>query len=88
MAPQIASVRVGDWFDYQGVVAAPNGQRSWTMDTPRGERPVLLRTASQTTELRPGERLRVLGVRREEDSDMTHFIAEMTTHSEAYVLND
>lgn len=88
VAPGISAVRVGDRFDYQGVVALANGARSWAMDHRPGEPAVLLRTSSPSTNLRVGDHVRVLGVRRDEDPESGVLVAEMTTNSESFVLED
>lgn len=88
VVPHISAVRVGDRFDYQGVVASANGAHGWTMKRGPGEPTVLLRTSSPSIDLRAGDNIRVLGVRRDEAPESGALVAEITTNSESFLLED
>jgi hypothetical protein len=83
------AVSAGAWFDYEGVVGAQNGTRSWWMlHTLTGQRDLLLRTPSTVTQLTLGSRIRVLGLRLEDDLEVDSRVAAMTAISEMFVLAD
>jgi hypothetical protein len=79
----------GQWFDYEGVVAEQNGARSWSMSSRRTGRPeLLLRTLSPSTDLRRGDRVRALGLRRDEDPESDVMVGAMTGNSELFALTE
>jgi hypothetical protein len=83
-APAPIAARIGEWLDIDGVVTAPNGAKSWHLRTTTGETDVLLRTPTESTELHVGDRVRVLGVRRDEEPDTGIIVAAMTAQSDLY----
>lgn len=87
VAPDLANLSDGAWFDYQGVVGPQNGTRSWWMlREPGGPRELLLRTSPKTTALPTGSRIRVLGLRFDDDPEVDAPVAVMTAVSETFVL--
>lgn len=87
MAPDPASLADGAWFDYQGVVGSQNGSRSWWMlHEGSGQRQLLLRTTATAPPLTQGSRIRVLGVRLDDDPEIDATAAVMTAWSEVFIL--
>jgi hypothetical protein len=88
MAPDPVNLADGTWFDYQGVVGPQNGSRSWWMlDEDNGQKQLLLRTTANTPPLVKGSRIRVLGVRLDDDPEIDATAAVMTAWSEVFILN-
>ena len=85
VVPDPAEVTDGTWFDYEGVVAAQNGVKSWWMRDPHDRRKMLVRTPPGR-QLSPGQRLRILGLRREDDPELEAPVATLTTSSELFVV--
>ena len=84
--PDPASLADGTWFDFEGVVGQQNGSKSWwLLDPTTGERHLLLRTTSPQP-LVTGERLRLLGIRREVDPEDESVAALFTSSSEGFVV--
>lgn len=87
MAPDPLSLADGTWFDYQGVVGTQNGSRSWwLLHEGNGQKQLLLRTTATTPPLSKGSRIRVLGVRLDDDPENNATAAIMTVSSEVFVL--
>ncbi|WP_159078170.1 PD-(D/E)XK nuclease family protein [Salinibacterium hongtaonis] len=87
--PVPSSVAPDAWFDFEGIVGAQNGANSWWMLDLSGTRPVvLLRTASAQTSLSKGQRVRLLGIRRDADPDVEAVVATLTMGSEVFVVLD
>lgn len=82
------NVEVGEWFDYEGLVGPPNGVRSLWMLDDSGRRHLLLRVTPTSRPLEEGDKVRLLGLRRDEDADVPIPIAVMTARSEVFVLAD
>lgn len=88
VAPSPLAVQVAEWFDYEGVLTAAVGVRGWAATGPGGNGPdVLLRTAVPESDLRVGDRVRVLGVRRAADPDSDDIEVGMTVYSELHVVD-
>lgn len=84
--PAAAEVATGMWFDYEGVVGQQNGIKSWwLLDAARGTTELLLRTSRPGLQLKPGQRLRFLGLRRDEDPEVA-LIATLTADSEVFAV--
>jgi len=75
----------GDSFDFEGTVVDQNGSRSWLLAT-TAEPVLLLRTPSESVPFGIGDRLRLLGLRREEDEEVTLPVAVLTSASEVFPL--
>ncbi|MFD9826388.1 PD-(D/E)XK nuclease family protein [Tsukamurella tyrosinosolvens] len=77
----------GTWFDFEGTVVGRNGIKSWWLHdlSPREHR-LLLRTTSAHDVFEPGQHLRLLGLRRDEDLDGDVAVAVLTQTSEAFVV--
>ena len=86
-APDPADLDDGTWFDYEGVVRAQNGVKSWWMQSMRDGQKMLVRTPSGRP-LSPGQRLRILGVQREDDPEVDAPVVTLTTNSELFVVVD
>jgi hypothetical protein len=89
IVPAPCAVPAGAWFDYEGVVGGQNGARSWWMLSKRtGRRDLLLRTISTAPALTAGSRIRVLGLRLDDDPDVDGIVGAMTVTSEVFILTD
>jgi hypothetical protein len=87
IVPNPASVADGEWFDFEGVVGSPNGVRSrWMMASGSGEKQLLLRTPPSAPRLVEGDRVRLLGIRLEEDQEADAIVAVMSTSTEVLTL--
>jgi hypothetical protein len=84
-APDPADLSDGTWFDYEGVVRAQNGVKSWWMQSMRDGRKMLVRTPPGRP-LSPGQRLRILGVQREDDPEVDAPVGKLTSNSELFVV--
>jgi len=80
-----ADLSDGTWFDYEGVVRSQNGVKSWWMQSMRDGRKMLVRTPPGRP-LSPGQRLRILGVQREDDPEVDAPVVTLTTNSELFVV--
>jgi len=84
--PVITDAGHQEWLDFEGVVLRPNGSRSWLVTS--ASEPfidVLVRTSATDVPFRVGERVRLLGVRRDEDPDEPErMVVSMTGASEWY----
>lgn len=85
VTPQPSEVRDGAWFDYAGIVGEQNGIRSWWMVDKHGQKELLLRTPPGRT-FSPGQRVRMLGLRRDEDPEIIAPVATMTGNTELFVV--
>jgi hypothetical protein len=74
-----------DWFDYEGTVTSKNGPRSWLVMADKGST-LLLRTSSETTTFRPGDKIRLLNLLRGRDPDSPVPIGTLTQASEVFLL--
>lgn len=89
VVPVLESVPLGTWFDYQGIVGARNGVRSWWMMSRRtGKRELLLRTPSPSIALNSGSQIRVLDIRLDDDPEVDQLIGVMSESSEVFVVTD
>jgi hypothetical protein len=76
----------GTWFDFEGTVVERNGMKSWWLQDLSPERIVLLlRTTSAHHVCDLAQRLRLLGLRRDEDPDINAIVAVPTRASEVFV---
>jgi hypothetical protein len=75
----------GEWFDFEGTVVQQNGARSWLLAT-TAEPVLFLRTPSEAVSFGVGDRLRLLGLRREEDEEVALPVAVLTNASEVFSL--
>lgn len=83
--PDLASLRDGKWFDYEGRVGPRNGVKSWWMLDDSGQKELLVRTPP-TRPLTSGQLLRIIGLRREDDPDVDRPVATLTTNSELFLV--
>ncbi len=79
--------RETDWFDFEGTVTKQNGARSWLVVTPTDDAALLLRTSSETVSFKVGNRLRLLNLHREEDTESSLPIGTLTHVSEVFSVN-
>lgn len=86
-APNPAELRGGTWFDYEGIVGEQNGIKSWWMVDDHGRKEILLRTPPRRP-LVSGQRLRILGLRRDDDPEVGAPVATMTTNAEVFVVQE
>lgn len=75
-----------NWFDFEGVIGAENGQRSWWLLDSDGRRQMLLRAATIDPGFRVGDRVRLLGLRPESDPEVPSSIGSMVVTTEVFVL--
>jgi len=88
MADDPSLVPPGTWFDFEGIVGPQNGAKSWWMLDQSSSKPVLLlRTASAQVSLVDGQRLRLLGIRRDADPEVEAIVATLATASEMFVVS-
>lgn len=86
--PEPASLKRGSWFDFEGTVVERNGTKSWWLhDLGPRKGPLLLRTTSAHHAFEPGQRLRLLGLRRDEDPDSEVAVAVLAQTSEVFVVS-
>jgi hypothetical protein len=86
-SPDPAILKRGTWFDFEGTVVERNGIKSWWLhDLSPAKNALLLRTTSAHHVFDPGQRLRLLGLRRDEDPDTDAVIAVLTQTSEVIVV--
>lgn len=87
MAPNPAALPDGTWFDYEGIVGQQNGTKSWWMlDRDSRKTQLLLRATSVGCQLEPGQRLRLLGLRRDHDPEVESTAATLTANSEVFLV--
>ncbi|KAF0834369.1 PD-(D/E)XK nuclease superfamily protein [Ornithinibacter aureus] len=85
--PEPASLKRGSWFDFEGTVVERNGIKSWWLhDLGPRKGPLLLRTTSAHHAFEPGQRLRLLGLRRDEDPDSEVAVAVLAQTSEVFLV--
>lgn len=88
LPPPTSSVEPeSNWFDYEGIVTSQNGPRSWLVATVDGSE-LLLRTPSETTTFRCGDRVRMLGLLRGDDPESRLPIGTLTQASEVFLLDE
>lgn len=88
VVPDPSAVRVDDWIDFEGVLTAPVGNLGWSVSRHPGAGPdVLLRMIAPEGELRVGDRIRALSVRRDQHPDSGAVEVAMSVHSEIFVLS-
>jgi hypothetical protein len=87
VAPNPIALPVGTWFDYEGIVGQQNGIKSWWMlDHDSRKVELLLRATSVGRPLEPGQRLRILGLRRDSDPEVDGTVATLTVNSEVFLV--
>ena len=87
VAPKLADVAVGEWFDHEAIVGKQNGQRSWwAKDVSSQETDLLIRTSEQAPAFHEGDRVRILGIRRESDKDVLLPVATLSSSSEIFIV--
>lgn len=83
--PDPRDVKRGAWFDFEGTVAERNGIKSWWLhDSSPENKALLLRTTAAHHVFESGQRLRLLGLRREEDPETDISVAVLTQMSEVF----
>jgi len=84
-APDPRDVKRGVWFDFEGTVVERNGIKSWWLrDSSAANKSLLLRTTSAHHVFEPGQRLRLLGLRRDEDPETDIPVAVLAQTSEVF----
>lgn len=73
------------WFDLEATVASQNGPRSWLVTRDSDQSTTLLRTPSEETTFRVGDRVRLLNLLRGDDPEAMP-VGSMTQASEVFVL--
>jgi hypothetical protein len=73
------------WFDLEATVASQNGPRSWLVTSDGDQSTMLLRTPSEDTTFRVGDRVRLLNLLRGNDPEAMP-VGSMTQASEVFVL--
>lgn len=87
IAPDPTAVGDGEWFDYEGVVGPQNGVRSWWMvGLATGAQQLLLRTTPNAPPFEKGDRLRLIGLRREADVEVAAPVAVVSVNTEVLHL--
>jgi len=87
VVPDPANLSDGALFDYQGVVGPQNGAHSWWLVGEASEpKKLLLRTSPAITALPGGSRIRVLGLRFDDEPEVAAPVAVMTAASETFVV--
>jgi hypothetical protein len=87
MTPDPVGLPGGTWFDYEGIVGQQNGIKSWWMlERDSGKTELLLRTTSVRRSLVLGQRLRLLGLRRDDDPEAGSTVATLTANSEVFLV--
>jgi hypothetical protein len=86
IAPDPIQVPIGDWFDVEGTIAENLGARSWLLTTRGSGSGIVLRTPAPRDDIQVGDRLRVLGVRRDAEPDSHSAEAVMTVSSELHLV--
>lgn len=82
-----ASIAPGAWFDIEGVVGDQNGAKSWWLLDTSGSRRVLLLRITSRASFAQGQRLRLLGIRRDHDPEIDGIVATLTMNSETFVVS-
>lgn len=86
-SPDPATLKRGTRFDFEGTVVERNGIKSWWLhDQSPQKKALLLRTTSAHHVFDPGQHLRLLGLRRDEDPDSDAVVAVFTQASEVFVV--
>lgn len=86
-SPDPAALKPGTWFDFEGTVVERNGIKSWWLkDLSPKKNALLLRTTSAHHVFDPGQRLRLLGLRRHDDPDGEAVVAVLMQSSEVFVV--
>lgn len=87
VAPRTIPSQEDSWFDFEGVIGEENGQRSWWILNDEGRPQMLLRTAATAPGFVVGDRVRLLGLRRESDPGVVSPIGSMTVTTEVFVFD-
>lgn len=86
VAPQSVTTQRGDFFDYEGVIGEKNGQRSWWLLNDTGDPELLLRTMTPTPPFEVGDRVRLLGLRHDNDPELELPIGSLTVATEVFQM--
>jgi hypothetical protein len=70
------------WFDFEGIVGAQNGVKSWWMLEPATGKPAFLLRTAAGVKLASGDVVRLVGLRREDDPEVDALVASFTATSE------
>ena len=76
----------GGCVDCEATIAQRNGPRSWLIALEQNDSSALLRTTSEATSFRAGDRVRLLDLVHGKDEDNDTTILTMTQMSEAYLV--
>lgn len=76
-----------DWFDVEGIIGNQNGQRSWWLLGVSGKQELLLRTSTQLPPFQIGDKVRIVGLRRDHDPDLATAIGTLTVGTEVFVMD-
>lgn len=86
--PAVPMATTEEWFDFEGRVLAPHGNRSWFFECNDATAQVLVRTAEPNVAFPLGGRVRLLGVRRIIDPDYEgRRVISMVNTSEWYPVS-
>jgi PD-(D/E)XK nuclease superfamily len=87
IAPDPMTVGDGEWFDYAGIVGTQNGVRSWWMINPtNGAQELLLRTTPSAPAFEEGTQVRLIGLKREVDPEVSAPVALLSVNTDVLCL--
>lgn len=87
ITPDPALLEDGAWFDIEGVVRERGGLKHWWLQySGRRSGTLLLRTTSAHQAFVTGQRIRLLGLRRDVDPDSDAIVATSTQYSEVFLI--
>lgn len=85
--PKVSEATTEEWFDFEGRVLRPQGNRSWFFQADDATQ-VLVRTVETNVPFTVGDKVRLLGVRRTIDPDKdTRLVIAMFRTSEWYAVS-
>jgi CRISPR/Cas system-associated exonuclease Cas4 (RecB family) len=87
VVPKLSDTGEEAWFAYEGTIGEQNGPRSWWAIDPQTDQPELLvRTTTTTPPFTKGDRVRMLGLRRDIDPEVNSPLATLTATSEVFLV--
>lgn len=89
VVPKFAEVQDGTWFDFEGIVGVRHGNHSWWLVSESARAPeFLLRTSPTRQAFVEGDRVRFLGLRRENDPETGSPVASFVGTTEVFFLSE